>query len=167
MQLELCPNPPNSQTRPLPTSPKHTEPGSSSQLPFVIITAELPSPSHYLLLLPLPRIAGDRETIKAQNISFWTGRASFGRKLPLFSPSLPLLLGREGKGKVWFPLQAAWSTQSLLSSDCSGVNAPLWWKQNRVRIFLQGTIIAQVSTSELGLPPLFSQGCCGGEGAFQ
>lgn len=31
------------------------------------------------------------------------------------------------------------------------------WKQSLARIFLQGTITARVSTSKLGLPPLFSQ----------
>lgn len=87
------PAPPNC-SRPYQTQP------AGKQLPFAIITAELPSPLHYLLLLPLPWIAGDRDTIKAQNVSFWTVRASFGRKLPLFSPPLPLLLVRAGQGRA-------------------------------------------------------------------
>lgn len=76
---------------------------------------------HYLLLLPLPWIAGDRDTIKAQNISFWTVRASFGRKLPLF---LSTTAPSAGQGRGWFPLQPAWSTLCLLSSDCSRGTLP-------------------------------------------
>lgn len=89
---------------PDPAPPNCSRPQQSTarreQLPSAIITAEFPPPLHCSFLLPLPWVAGGRDTIKARNISFWAGRASFGRKLPLFSRPLPLLLGREGKGMV-------------------------------------------------------------------